>query len=319
MAGLFLRKERPMNRQVFISLLVTLLLVAAGGCAASRSAAPAPQTSRGVAPSGGAPAAPPALEAKPSTDNTGQAVNQPEAANAAGAEQMIVYTGQLSLVVKDTNAVVDQITQIVKDAGGFVLASNTFKDQGHARATMTIRVPGEDLTQLTGTLAKVKALAITVESENLTGQDVTDQYADTQAQIENLTAQRDSYRTLLDRATKMEDILNIQTRLDQVQGQINTLTGQQLKLKESVKFATVNITITPDELAQPIQVAGWRPEGTARDAFRALLNALEFIGNALIWGGICVLPVALLIGVPIFLVIRFALSRRKKAAPKPQA
>jgi hypothetical protein len=307
-----------MNRTVFISLLVILLLVAASGCAASRSAAPAPQTSRGVAPSGGAPAAPP-LEVKPSADNAGQAVNQPEAANAAGAERMIVYSGQLSLVVKDTNAVVDQITQIVKDAGGFVLASNTFKDQGHARATMTVRVPGEDLTQLKGTLAKIKALAMTVESENLTGQDVTDQYADTQAQIENLTAQRDSYRKLLDRADKMEDILNIQTRLDQVQGQINTLTGQQLKLKESVKFATVTITITPDELAQPIQVAGWRPEGTARDAFRALLNALEFIGNALIWGGICILPVALLIGVPVFLVIRFALSRRKKAAPKLQA
>ena len=307
-----------MNRTVFMSLLVILLLVAASGCSASRSAAPAPQTSRGDASSGGAPAAPP-LEAKPAVDNAGQAVNQPEAANAAGAEQMIVYSGELSLVVKDTNAVVDQITQIVKDAGGFVLASNTFKDQGHARATMTVRVPGEDLTQLKGTLDKIKALAMTVESENLTGQDVTDQYANTQAQIENLTAQRDSYRKLLDRATQMEDILNIQTRLDQVQGQINTLTGQQLKLKESVKFATVTFTITPDELAQPIQVAGWRPEGTARDAFRALLNALKFIGNALIWGGICILPVALLIGVPAFLVSRFALSRRKKAAPKPQA
>ena len=310
-----------MNRKIFVSLFVILLLVASAGCAASRSAAPAPQISRGVAPSGGAPAAPPmpALEAKPATDAAGQAVNQPQSANAAGAERMIVYTGQLSLVVKDAQATVDQITQITKDVGGFVISSNTYQDQGHARATMSIRIPGEDLTQLKATLAKVKALAMSVESENLTGQDVTDQYADTQAEIENLTAQRDSYRKLLDRATKMEDILSIQTRLDQVQGQINTLTGQQLKLKESVKFATVNITLTPDELAQPIQVAGWRPEGTARDAFRALLNALKFIGDLLIWGGICVLPVVLLVGVPAFLVIRFALSRRKKPAPKPQA
>ena len=243
-----------------------------------------------------------------------QVANQPVAANAAAAERMIIYSGQLSLVVKDTRAVVEQITQVVKDAGGFVTQSNTYQDQGHTRATMSVRVPGEDLAQLKTTLGKIKALAMTVESENLNGQDVTDQYADTQADIENLTAQRDSYRKLLDRAEKMEDILNIQTRLDQVQGQINTLTGSQLKLKESVKLATVSITLTPDALAQPIIVGSWRPQGTARDAFRALLNALKALGDILIWTGICILPVALLIGVPAFLVVRLALSRRRKKA-----
>jgi len=286
-----------------LSLLVLLVMIT--GCA--RSAAPPPQaievTKEVVAERAAV---------------AGAAANQPQAANAAAAERMIVYSGQLALVVQDARATVEQISQIVKDVGGFVVSSNTYQDQGHTRATMTVRVPGEDLAQLKATLAKIKALALTVESENLDGRDVTDQYADTQAQIENLTAQRDSYRKLLDQATKMEDILNIQTRLDQVQGQINTLTGQQLKLKENVKFATVNSTLTPDELAQPIQVAGWRPQGTARDAFRTLLNALKFIGDVLIWGIICVLPVGLLLGVPAYLVARFALSRRRavrKAAP----
>ena len=309
-------------KKVFLFLLVMMLLVAAAGC--SPAAMPTPQASRGFAP--GAPAAQPAAPSESmaydqSTGGQTQVANQPVAANAAAAERMIIYSGQLSLVVKDTRAVVEQITQIVKDAGGFVTQSNTYQDQGHTRATMSVRVPGEDLAQLKTTLGKIKALAMTVESENLNGQDVTDQYADTQADIENLTAQRDSYRKLLDRAEKMEDILNIQTRLDQVQGQINRLTGQQLKLKESVKLATVSITLTPDALAQPIVVGSWRPEGTARDAFRALLNALKALGNILIWTGICILPVALLIGVPAFLVGRWALSRRrKKATPVvPQA
>jgi hypothetical protein len=183
---------------------------------------------------------------------------------------------------------------------------------------MTVRVPGEDLTQLKATLSKIKALALQVESENLNGQDVTDQYADTQAEIENLTAQRDSYRNLLDRATKMEDILNIQTRLDQVQGQINRLTGQQLKLKESVKLATVSITLTPDALAQPIALGTWRPQGTARGALQALIWSLQRLGDLLIIAGICILPAAVLIGVPLYLLSRFGLARRrKKAAPTP--
>jgi len=304
-----------MKRQ-FLSLFVILLLVASAGCAASRSAAPKPQVSGGVAPLGEAPAAP---GPGPAADGVTQAASQPQSANAAGAERMIVYTGQLSLVVKDTPATVEQITQIAQDVGGFVISSNVYQDEGHARATMAIRVPGEDLLQLKATLAKIKSLAMTVESENLTGQDVTDQYADTQAEIENLTAQRDSYRKLLDRATKMEDILSIQARLDQVQGQINTLTGRQLKLKESVKFATVNITVTPDELAQPVAIGTWRPQGTARTAFQALVWALQRLGDLLIITGICILPAALLIGFPLYLVVRFARSRRKPApaTPKP--
>lgn len=314
-----------MNK-LFVFLTIVILVTAAGCGAAATPASQAFRGDRGLAPLAGAPAPAqpeaPAMDYGKSADSAGQTANvsQPQSANAAGAERMIVYSGNLALIVKNTTATVDQITQIVKDAGGFVVSSNTYQDQGHARATMTIRVPGEDLAQLKATMSKIEALAVQVESRKLDGQDVTDQYADTQAQIENLTAQRDSYRKLLDRATKMEDILNIQTRLDQVQGQINSLTGQQLKLRESVKFSTINISITPDALAQPILIGNWRPEGTARDAFRALLNALQFIGSALIWTGICILPVALLIGVPIFLALRYALSRRKKATPtKPQS
>jgi PBP1b-binding outer membrane lipoprotein LpoB len=298
-----------MNRKIFVSLLVIMLLTV--GCASA--ATPAPQASRGLAPGAPPPAQPQAPEASGQTD----AGNQPEAANVAGAERMIVYSGQLSLVVKDARGAVDQITQIVQSAGGFVTASSTYEDAGYTRATMTVRIPGEDLAQLKATLSKVKELALQVEKEDLNGQDVTDQYADNQAEIDNLTAQRDSYRKLLDRATKMEDILSIQARLDDVQGRINRLTGQQLKLKENVKLATVDITLTPDALAQPVRIGNWRPEGTARDALQALFWALQTIGKILIWTVICVLPIGLLLGVPTFLVVRYARSRRRKATPVP--
>ena len=303
-----------MNRKNLGGLLVIVLLAGTAGCGSA--ATPAPQASRGFAPGAPPPAAPveEAIVVTPAAGSQTQPGNQPQAANAAAAERMIVYSGQLSLVVKDTPATVEQISQIVKDVGGFVVSSNTYQDQGHARATMTIRVPGEDLTQLKATLSKIKALALQVEQENLNGQDVTDQYADTQAEIENLTAQRDSYRTLLDRATKMEDILSIQARLDDVQGRINRLTGQQLKVKENVKFATVNITLTPDVLAEPVAIGTWRPQGTARSAFQALIWSLQRLGDLLIITGICILPAALLIGLPLYLIIRFARSRRRKKA-----
>jgi len=300
-----------MNRTLVSGLGIVLLLVAAG-CAAAAPATPQVQQFYGYAEPYRASGQPVGKSADETMPTAGQQV-----ANAAGAERMIIYSGQLSLVVKDTRAAVEQITQIVKDAGGFVTSSNTYQDSGHTRAVMTVRIPGEDLAQLQATLNKIKALAVEVERESLNGQDVTDQYADTQAEIENLTAQRDSYRKLLDRATKMEDIINIQTKLDQVQGQINKLTGQQLKLKENVKFATVSITLTPDALAQPIAVGTWRPQGTARNALQLLIRSLQFLGDTLIVAGICGVPAVVMIGLPAYLIIRLVQARRRKKVAPP--
>jgi hypothetical protein len=293
-------------KQIFVFGLVMVLLLGVVGCGAAATSRPASApTVVSVAPVESMPFgkrataldnAPKSAESAGGSTGIAQDGAQPQAANAAAADRMIIYSGSLSLVVKDTRASVEQITQIVQEAGGFVTSSNTYQDEGHTRATMMVRVPGQDLAQLKATLGRIKTLAVTVEREDLNGQDVTDQYTDTQADIENLTAQRNSYRNLLDRATKMEDIINIQTRLDEVQGQINRLTGQQLKIKESVKLATVTISLTPDALAQPIAIGSWRPQGTARNAIQALIWSLQRLGDLLIIAGICGVPVALLIG-----------------------
>ncbi len=82
-------------KRIFVAIFCLILLVLVVGCGV---AAPAP-VSRGVAPSAPAAGAP---VAPPSQDKASGAVNvsnQPDVPNAAGAERMIVYTGQLELIV----------------------------------------------------------------------------------------------------------------------------------------------------------------------------------------------------------------------------
>ena len=66
-----------------------------------------------------------------------------------------------------------------------------------------------------------------------------------------------------------------------------------------------------DVLAQPLQIGGWRPEGTAKDAVEALVSTLTFLGDTAIWVLICVAPIALILGVPGFYVGRAILRRRR--------
>ena len=76
--------------------------------------------------------------------------------------------------------------------------------------------------------------------------------------------------------------------------------------------------ITADEAVQPIQLGGWQPVGVAKDAIEALIETLQFLGNAAIWFALCVLPIGLLIGLPLFFIIRAVVRKRRKSKAEKQ-
>ena len=77
-------------------------------------------------------------------------------------------------------------------------------------------------------------------------------------------------------------------------------------------------------LYQPVSVAGWEPQGVAKEALQALVAALQGLVNLLIWLVILVLPllvIALLPLVVVILIVRWVWKRRqvrKKAAAPPE-
>jgi hypothetical protein len=59
---------------------------------------------------------------------------------------------------------------------------------------------------------------------------------------------------------------------------------------------------------EPVTIAGWQPQGVARDALQALINAGKLIVNIVIWFVILVLPIL----VVFYLVIRLVIWLVKK-------
>jgi hypothetical protein len=81
-------------------------------------------------------------------------------------------------------------------------------------------------------------------------------------------------------------------------------------------MATIHLTLTPDALMQPITVGTWQPQGTARQAIRALINALQFVVDATIWILIFMVPMLIVILLPLFLIFRaIFIWRRKRRQP----
>ncbi|NLF00546.1 MAG: DUF4349 domain-containing protein [Anaerolineales bacterium] len=294
-----------------VGVIVLLASVLAAGCAAR--SAPSQATDSGAWEI--SPEEAPAAEA-----SYGGGEYSDYDINYGSMERLIVREASLDLVVPDTETAASEITSMAETLDGYVISSNMYRYDEGIRASITLRVPAENLDEA---LERLHELATEVRSENVSGQDVTEEYVDLQSRLRHLEATEERLLVFLDEAEDTEAALAVYQQLQGVQAEMEQVKGRITYLEQSVAMSSITANLTPDKMAQPLQVAGWRPEGTLRDALQTLVRVMQFLVDALIVIVIVVIPVLLAIAVPIvaiILVIRAIVRHRRarKAATAQQ-
>ncbi len=237
---------------------------------------------------------------------------------AYNVERVVIKNADLSLVVVDPAAALDTISKMADEKGGFVVNSNVYKVTSASgeelpAATLTIRVPAEQLDE---TLAEIKALVedakVDILSESVSGQDVTSEVTDLESRLRNLQQAEEQLLEIMANATATEDVIAVFQELTTIREDIEVLQGQLQYYQESAKLSAISITLQAKEAVAPITIGGWRPSLTLQRAAQALIDGLKFIANALIWIVIFVAPIALVIGVPIYFIVKASKKRRSK-------
>ena len=301
-----------------VALVLFGLLAAACG-----AAAPALDYARGaIEPGiGGAPQSVEGFAAEAPAD----AVKSEFSAGSPPSDRVVIQTGSLTLVVTDPAARVIEIRRMAEAMGGFVVSSNVYKtaygSEGLTadQASITVRVPA---AQLDEALERIKQGAVEVRSENISGEDVTQQYTDLQSRLRHLEAAETQLLGIMANATKPPDILAVYNQLAQVQGEIEIVKGQIQYFSESAAFSALSVELIPDEAAQPIETGSWDPKGTVKNAVESLLRALQGLADLAIWIAIYLLPVALLaVGLPLLIIVLIVrgVRRRRMGRPKTDA
>jgi hypothetical protein len=239
-----------------------------------------------------------------------------EAAQDYSGERMIVRTGSLSIVVEDTEEALEAIERLAAELGGYVSDLQSWRRNDQMAATVTVRVLAQSFDQAR---ERIKELAIEVESENASGQDVTEEYVDLDARLGNLEMAEEELRELLASAQEThkdaESILAIYREITSVRQQIEQIKGRMQYLENAAALATLTISITPEQEEEPVVEPGWEPLRQARDALRSLVNALKVLANVLIWAVLFFLPLAAILALPLVLVwLVWYLRRRRKRA-----
>ena len=220
-------------------------------------------------------------------------------------EQRVIKSARLNLVVKKISETIDRISLMLGDKKGFISSSDIrTRDDETQYGTVTIRVPVKDFEK---SVNELKKIAEVVQSESLSGVDVTEEFVDMEARLKNLRIEEGQYQEILKTAKKIEDILKVNEYLFNIRGQIEGIEGRIKYLSNLTDLATIEITLSEEPTIR-IPTSEWRPLDTIKIAFSAMVRMLQGFMNILIWLAFICLPIALVVWA-IIMAIRFIRRR----------
>jgi hypothetical protein len=304
-----------MSKKFLLSLILIISAIVLGACggAASYDYAEAPAAPMESKAYGGGFDDGMVAEFEMAEEESGSA-NFSDSTSSETIERMVIKNADLSIVVTEPLGKMDVIAAMAEEMGGFVVGSNVWQttlNNGSKvpHASITIRVPAE---RFDVALDTIKAGVGEVTGENISGQDVTSEYTDLRSRLRNLEAAETKLQEIMDEATDTDDVLQVYNNLIEVREQIEVIKGQMQYYEQAAALSMISVDISGDAEAQPIQIGGWKPGGVAKDAIETMVDTLQWLGDAAIWVGLCVLPIGIIIGIPLFFVIRAARRMRQR-------
>lgn len=163
----------------------------------------------------------------------------------ASPSRMLIWRASLGVEVGNLSNATVRATTLVRELGGYLEREWNSDDTS---VTLTLRVP---MAGFSNTVSSLAALG-TVTRRNVSSQDVTEEFVDTDARLKNMVALRDRLRELLVKATEVKDLLAIETELGRIQGEIESMEARLRTLKGQVDLAEIDITFTRRPVLGPL-------------------------------------------------------------------
>lgn len=252
-----------------------------------------------------------------------QAVPMEDGDAGGDTERMIIRTKVLRLEVEKTVDAVEAIREsarthegtisdleVATDSEGYIYRHQE-DDRGggstELRGWVTVRVPTDGYEAFVAEVSKLGVVKFQSEASS----DVTQEYVDLSARLENLRAQEVRLREFFEAAKDVDDMLSVEAELGRVRGDIESMDAQVTYLERQAAMATITVELTePRDVVRPGGESwGFVAAITAgvRGAAGLITGLLSFV--------IAVSPL-LVLGVIGFLVLRPILRRRRERAAK---
>jgi hypothetical protein len=261
-------------KRFLVAVAILAAAAACGGGATSSSGSGSLPSRQGTGLSGGGQAGQPtkvggqpADTGQPSTGTTVPALQGPPVIRQA---QLTMKVGAGTFDSK-----LSQVRHLVESNGGFIAGtdaqtSTATADSQIRTGVISFMVPAGNFDTTIDALSAVGK----VQSEHITGTDVSAQYVDLRARLANLEAQHQAMLALLSKAQNINDIIAVQNQIGQVTGQIEQLKGQIKYLDDNTTYSSVTVTLA--ESGAPATADSWGFATALNDAAHNFLTTINY-------------------------------------------
>lgn len=238
-------------------------------------------------------------------------------ANNDLANRKLIKNATMEVQTKTFDAFMDELTIAISNYGGFVQNSSvrgsSYTSANSRRsANITARIPAEHLENFKTDVSGIGN--VTYYNESL--RDVTLSYVDTESHIKALKAEQEALLNLLAKADYIEAIIEVQTRLTEVNYQLESYESQLRTYDDLIAYSTITINVSEVERVTVVQKqTAWQRMGTK--FVNNLKDILTGAENFFVWL-VASIPYIILIAVAVVvavIVLRKLIKKKKTKLP----
>ncbi|MCL2517268.1 MAG: DUF4349 domain-containing protein [Oscillospiraceae bacterium] len=230
----------------------------------------------------------------------------------------IIKTVYLSLETMEFDDAVQIITDMVKTLGGYIESSNMngstirYESSNERYASYTMRIPSQRLDQYVNDIkAKFNVTSVSEYSS-----DITDTYYDTEARLKSLLTQEERLLSMLENATELKYMLEVENNLANVRYQIESYHSQLNRYDNQVAMSTVSISLSEvikyTYIPETPKTFGQQVGNAASASWNNFVDGLQGFIIGLIYALPGLIIFAIFVTVVVLLIIKANRGRKKK-------
>ena len=184
----------------------------------------------------------------------GEAVSDSEI--MANSNRKLIKTVNMSAETREFDKFVANITDKINTLGGYAqstdISGNSYDSYSERSAYIVARIPTNKLDFFVSEVAEHS----NITSKNESAEDVTLQYADTEAHRDSLKIEQERLNKLLEEADSLETIIALEQRLTEVRYEIESYESRLRTMNNQIVYSTVNLNVrevkeyTPEPVAE---------------------------------------------------------------------
>ncbi len=185
------------------------------------------------------------------TGCSSQKINQIDRSESSSSseDRMVMKNAEVTIEVKNPNEVYAALSEILENQKGYLVTSRlTSEDRYYA----LVKVPSAALET---SLSLISNLGKET-NKKIFANDITDEFKDQTAELENLISLRERLKALLDKAITVKEVLEVENQLNRVQTNIDQITGRLNYLTSRVSYSTIEVTAQKQKIYGPIGYLG---------------------------------------------------------------